>query len=77
MSLLDFLKKGIETISQKSEAALTKIHHKMIEEQNVYILPPEIRKKMSSQDRTPKKEEPSEGKQRLREISKSNGQLSR
>lgn len=55
ISLLEFLKKGVETITQKSENALNKIHQKIIEEPNVYVLPPEVRKKMSSQDRTPRK----------------------
>lgn len=76
LSILDFLKKGKEAIAQKADHALAKIYNKIIEEPNVYILPLEQRKRMSSQDR-PSPKDQSVTKQSIRETSKSNGQLTK
>lgn len=76
LSVMQFFKKSKEIVKEKSDVALNKLHGKIIEDPAVYKLPLGDRKKVSSQGRSPEKEDKSLSKPKLSEPSRSKPQLS-
>lgn len=56
---------------------MTKIHHKMVEEQSVFVLPLENRKKLSHKEPHTSKEDKSVSKAKREELSKPHSNLTR
>jgi hypothetical protein len=65
LSVFDFFKQATQTIKERSEHAVTKIHAKIIEDPTVYKLPLENRRKLRSQDKGSLQEDKSLSKNKL------------
>ena len=75
MSVFQFFKKAKETIEQRSHNALTKIQGKLVEDPSVYVLPPEIRKKITSSKKSPSRDDKSLDKLKHTEVASSKPHL--